>query len=187
MDNNTGIREAQRRAKLRFMWFRCLLVIKCTLRALLTCLPNSSITLWMCRKSAMCIFSHQKFPFHLKVKVCYGNYTIVIIGDQKSMINLIQFEATIWARHNTLWKWRKILKILTLVWMVQMWKSGRKILTMSLSHINATNAAIHLPKKVIWILILNSTMEKRQINATNVTMPRLRQVNWKNIWKCTVD
>ena len=30
-------------------------------------------------------------------------------------------------------------------------------------------------------------MEKRQINATNVTMPRLRQVNWKNIWKCTVE
>ena len=42
----------------------------------------------------MCIFSHQKFPFHLKVKVCYRNYTIVIIGDQKLMINLIQFEAT---------------------------------------------------------------------------------------------
>ena len=71
---------------------------------------------------------------------------IVIIGDQKSMINLIQFEATIWARHNTLWKWRKILKILTLVWVMEMWKCGRKMLAMSLSHINATNVTMQLPK-----------------------------------------
>ena len=46
-----------------------------------------------------------------------------------------------------------------LVWRMQMWKSWIEILTMSLSHINATNAAIHLPVQVIWRLIWNSTME----------------------------
>ena len=55
-------------------------------------------------------------PFNYeKVKVCHENETIVIIGDQKSMINFTQFEATICARHDTQLQWRKILKIMTLV------------------------------------------------------------------------
>ena len=41
--------------------------------------------------------------------------TFVIIGDQKSMIDLTQFEATIWPKHNTQWQWSKIMKIITLV------------------------------------------------------------------------
>jgi len=88
----------------------------------------------------------------------------------------------------------------------------------SLSHINATNAAIfpytvlrtgHLEtnlkqhngeksnkgnqcdwqhtQQAVWGDIWKPRVEKSQINATNVTMPRLRQVNWKNIWKCTVE
>ena len=51
----TGERQAPKyglkdRRKWIFWWFFCLFVILCTFRALLTCLPNSSITFWMCAK-----------------------------------------------------------------------------------------------------------------------------------------
>ena len=39
----------------------------------------------------------------------------IIIGDQQQMINLTQFEATIWAKQNTQWQWSKMLKIMTFV------------------------------------------------------------------------
>ena len=49
------------------------------------------------------------------MKVCQGKYTVVIIGDQNSIINFTQFEATIWAKHKTQWRWSKFLKIMNLV------------------------------------------------------------------------
>ena len=42
------------------------------------------------------------------------------------MINLTQFQARIWTKHNTQWKWRKILKIMIWFWRMQMLKSLRK-------------------------------------------------------------
>ena len=69
-------------------------------------------------------FNYEKWKYAMEKKI------ILIIGDQKSMINFNQFETTIWAKHNTQWQWSKILKMMNLVWMMQMWKSWRKILTM---------------------------------------------------------
>ena len=58
----------------------------------------------------------RNLPFNYeKVKVCYGKVKIVIIGDQKSMINLTQFESTVWAKRYTQWQWSNILKMMTLV------------------------------------------------------------------------
>ena len=108
-----------------------------------------------------------------KVKVSPGK-----INTCDYLANLTQFEATIWAKYIREWQWNKLLKIMTLVSRIQIWKSWIKILTMSLSHINATNAAIHLPVQVIWRLIWNSAMEKSQINATNVTMHPLGHTVW---------
>ena len=34
---------------------------------------------------------------------------VIIFTELKKMQNLIQFEATIWAKHNTQWPWNKIL------------------------------------------------------------------------------
>ena len=61
------------------------------------------------------------------------------LRDQKSMMNLTQFEATIWAKHNTQWRSNKweILRM-------KMKKSQRKRLTMSLNQTNATNVAMPL-------------------------------------------
>ena len=101
--------------------------------------------------------------------------------ESEQFLNLPQFG------QNNNWQWSKILKIMILVWRMQMWKSWIEILTMSLSHINATNAAIHLPIQAIWRLIWNSTMEKSQINTTNVTMHHTRQAIWGDIWKPTVE
>ena len=42
--------------------------------------------------------------------------TLVII-DQESIIHLTQFKVIIWAKHNTHWQWKKLLKIMALVWM----------------------------------------------------------------------
>ena len=42
-------------------------------------------------------------------------------------------------------------------------------------------------RQAVWGEIWKPTVEKNQINATNVTMPRLRQVIWKHIWKCIVE
>ena len=71
------------------------------------------------RKFSTHIFSHPDICLSMEKKI------ILIIGDQKSMINLNQFKTTIWAKHNTQWKWSKTLKMITLVWRMQMWKSWR--------------------------------------------------------------
>ena len=42
--------------------------------------------------------------FMKKVKVRHGKVKNLIIGDQKSMINVTQFEATIWSKHNKEWQ-----------------------------------------------------------------------------------
>ena len=55
-------------------------------------------------------------PFNYeKVKVCHGkvnncDYWRLNVNDK-----FTQFQATIWAKHNTQWQWSKILKIMTLV------------------------------------------------------------------------
>ena len=41
-----------------------------------------------------------------KVRVFYGKLTIVHVGDLRTIINFTQFEAVVWARHNTHWKWK---------------------------------------------------------------------------------
>ena len=74
-----------------------------------------------------CIFSHQKFAFKMKKwKYDLEKKTLLIIGDQKSMINFYQFETLFWAKHSTQWKWNKILKIMSLVWKMSI--SWRKML-----------------------------------------------------------
>ena len=103
------------------------------------------------------------------------------------MINLTQFEATIRVKHNTQRQWSKILKIATLVWRMQMWKSWGKILTMTLNQTNATNVTMHLPMQAIWGHIWQSTVEKSQINATYVILHPLWQEIWGNIWQRTVE
>ena len=41
---------------------------------------------------------------------------LVIIGDQKLIVNFTQFETTIWAQHNkTNWQWKNKWNIMTLV------------------------------------------------------------------------
>ena len=60
------------------------------------------------------MYLHLLFKFE-KVKVCHGKVNNSDIGDQKSMINLNQLKTTIWAKHNTQWKWSKTLKMITLV------------------------------------------------------------------------
>ena len=51
----------------------------------------------------------------------------------------------------------------------------KKILTMSLSHINVTNATILLLRHAIWGIIWKRTVEKSPTNATNVTMRPLKK------------
>ena len=58
------------------------------------------------------VFSPTCLSIMKKVKVCYGKF--VIIGDQKSMMNLTQFETKSGAKHSTQWQWNTILKIMTL-------------------------------------------------------------------------
>ena len=71
--------------------------------------------------------------------------TFVIIEEQKSMINFTQFKA----KDTTKRQWNKIL-IMIMVWRMQKLKSSRKMLTGLKSHMNATNATMHLPIQAIW-------------------------------------
>ena len=76
-------------------------------------LPLSfSTLLQLCSKFAICIFSHLSFNYQ-KVKVCFGKF--VIIGDQKLMMNLTQFETKSGAKHSRQWQWNTILKIMNLI------------------------------------------------------------------------
>ena len=55
------------------------------------------------------------------------------------------------------------------------------------SHTNATNATMPHLKQATWGHIWKRTVEKGQTNAANVTMHPLRQAIWGDIWKCTVE
>ena len=46
---------------------------------------------------------------------------------------------------------------------------------------------MHPQGKAAWESILKRTAEKSQTNATNATMPLLRQAIWSDIWKRTVE
>ena len=46
---------------------------------------------------------------------------------------------------------------------------------------------VHPHRQAVWGHIWKRTVEKRQINATNATMPLLRQAIWGNIWKYIVE
>ena len=129
------------------------------------------------------IFSHQKFAFTMKKwKYDLEKKTLLIIGDQKSMINFYQFETTFWAKHSTQWKWNKILKIMSLVWKMSIsWTKMLKNWT------NVTNGSMPPIIKSIWGHIWKHTVEISQTNATNVTMHLLEQTLWGHIWKCTVE
>ena len=96
------------------------------------------------------------------------------------MIILTQFETTFWVKHKTPWQWNKILKIMTLVWRMQMWKSWRKMLK---SWTNVTNVTLPLLAENIWGHIWKHTVEKSQTNATSVIMHLFTQVPWRIIWK----
>ena len=101
--------------------------------------------------------------------------------DQKSMINLTQFEATIWPVHNTIWK------IMTLLQSVKKYKPQRIQLTMLFNPTNATNMAMTLCMQTNWGHVWKLTVEKSQTNATNVTLHLLRQAIWGDIWKLTAE
>ena len=126
----------------------------------------------LCRKFATCFCSHH-LPFNYeKVKVRQGNKTIVNIGDQISVTtNFTQFAATICAEHWTPWQWSKIVKMMTLVWRMQVWK---------ISQINATSATLHLLIKAIWEHIWKRTVEKSQTNATTVTTRWVSPQVWRS-------
>ena len=109
------------------------------------------------------------------------------MGDQKSMINLNQFEATFWEKHYTYGQWSKIWNIMTVRWRMQMWQSWRKQLAMSLNQTNVTNLTMHLLSQAIWGHIWKYTVEKSQTSAANVTLPLLGQMIWRGFWKRTVE
>ena len=102
-------------------------------------------------------------------------------------IDLTQFGVTIWAKHNTHWQWNKLLKIMTLVWGMQMWKSWGKIMTMSLIQTHATNVTKHPQTQVIWGDIWKRTVEKSQTNATSVIMYPPMKAIWGHVWKPTME
>ena len=105
-----------------------------------------------------CIFSHQKFAFKMKKwKYDLEKKTLLIIGDQKSMINFYQFETLFWAKHSTQWKCNKILKIMSLVWKMSI--SWRKMLK---NWTNVTNGSMPPIIKSIWGHIWKHTVEKSQ-------------------------
>ena len=60
-------------------------------------------------------------------------------------------------------------------------------LTVEKSQINATNVTLHLLRQAIWGDIWKHTVEKSQINATNVTLHPHRQAIWSDIWKYIVE
>ena len=122
----------------------------------------------------MCTYSR----FMKKRKYATTKSTLVMIGDQKSIIKFIQFEAIIWVKNNTKWQWNKVLK---------MSQFCRILLTMPSSQTNATNVTILLQIQAIWGPISKRTLGKSQTNATNVNMPHLVQVIRGHIWKHTVE
>ena len=89
---------------------------------------------------------------------------------EKAIINLPQFEATNWPKHNR--QWTKLLKIMALVWQMQIWIFLEERLT------NATNVTLHLLRQAIWGHIWNYTVGKSQTNVTSVTL----HPHWQAIW-----
>ena len=103
------------------------------------------------------------------------------------MINLNQFEAIIWAKHNTHQPWSKILTMITLVWRMQMRQSWRKQLAKSLNQTNITNVNMYPLRQANWSDIWKHTMETNQTNAIYVTMHRVMQAIWGHVWKHIVE
>ena len=52
---------------------------------------------------------------------------------------------------------------------------------------NATNATLPFLRNAIWIDIWKCMVEKSLTNATNAILPPLGQAIWGDIWKCTVE
>ena len=117
-----------------------------------------------------------------KVKACHGKENNCDYWRPKVNDTFNSVWTNHSAKHNTQGQWSKILTIVTLAWRMQMWKSWRKILTMSCrdkkSHINATSATLHLLIQAVWGDIWKRTVEKSRTTATNVTLPLIGHTCW---------
>ena len=102
---------------------------------------------------SLSLYSSKKWKYSME------KFKLVLIY-QNATIDLTQFGATIWAKHNTHWEWNKLLNIMTLVWRTG--KSLRKRLTMSLSQKNATNVSMHLLGQTFWGCIWKRTVHNAQ-------------------------
>ena len=71
------------------------------------------------------------------------------------------------------------------------WRKRLKAMTWKCTvekrQMNATNVIMHPLRQAIWGHIWKHTVEKSQTNATNVIMHLLGQALWRNIWRHSVE